>query len=823
MAVTWFSSLDAGEFTADDVAVGNGSPAYDTSIKRTGPRSVRFDVASGAGAWLNPTAAASTNYLHFGLYLATLPTVQRGIVWPPGGSSPNLRLNPDGTLSYYSTGSTLIGTTATALSTGQWYWIGVRRSTGTSVVFLQIDGQDALTGTGTLSADSINFGVTGGAASALDLYFDDIIQDSAGFLAPSKVALLLPISDSARAALWTGGAGGTTNLYDAVNNTPPIGTATETDLTQIEHAGNSGGTTDAYDANMTTYSTAGVAAADTVLAIQLVAAHGEDVTTGAKLLAFSVVSNPAIAATGNITVGDASPAALGTYPSEWGLHFGTLTTSPSVTVGTSPVMRVVRPETANRVASVCLMGMNVAWTPAAGTNAPAGNAAGTGTANTASIGLAPNAGLSSGTGTANAAAANVQPAAGNAAGVGAAQNAATAIAPAAGVATGTGAAPTPAAGIAPNAGLASGTGTANNATVIFSRDADAGVASGTGAANQPAAGISPNAGLAAGTGVANDATVSVTSGTNAPAGLAEGTGTAWTAAPDIQPNAELAAGTGAAQAPAASVAVNAGLAAGTGTANDAAITTESASGLAAGTGTAQQPSIGVSVNAALASGTGAALDATVAFARDAEAGVAAGTGTANQPAASIAPNAGLAAGTGAAFDATVSTSSGTDAPAGVAAGTGTAWNATVSIAPNASVAAGTGAANQPAPGVSVNAELAAGTGTAYGATLPVPVWTTPADTVTMANLPELKFTMPYLAAPLFFELELDKVATFDGGDLREIRSDLSQTGWDFWNGTGWEAVAPTGVPAAYAGNEARHTVQTSLSAGTWYRRVRAGV
>jgi len=461
--------------------------------------------------------------------------------------------------------------------------------------------------------------------------------------------------------------------------------------------------------------------------------------------------------------------------------------------------------------------------PAGGTNAPAGNAAGTGTANAASIGLAPNAGLSSGTGTANAAAANVQPAAGNAAGVGAAQNAATAIAPAAGVATGTGTAPTPAAGIAPNAGLASGTGTANNATVIFSRDADAGVASGTGAANQPAAGISPNAGLASGTGIANDATVSVTSGTNAPAGLAEGTGTAWTAAPNIQPNAGLAVGTGAAQTPAASVAVNAGLASGTGTANDAAVTTESASGLVAGTGTAQQPSIGVSVNAALASGTGAALDATVAFARDAEAGVAAGTGTANQPAASIAPNAGLAAGTGTALDPTVSTSSGTNAPAGVAAGAGTAWDATVSITPNASVAAGTGAANQPAVGISVNAGLVTGTGTAYGATLPVPVWTTPADTVTMANQPELKFTMPYLAAPLFFELELDKVATFNGGDLREIRSDLSQTGWDFWNGTTWEAVAPTGVPAAYAGNEARHTVQTSLSAGTWYRRVRAGV
>lgn len=104
-----------------------------------------------------------------------------------------------------------------------------------------------------------------------------------------------------------------------------------------------------------------------------------------------------------------------------------------------------------------------------------------------------------------------------------------------------------------------------------------------------------------------------------------------------------------------------------------------------------------------------------------------------------------------------------------------------------------------------------------------PVWTTPADTVQIGDTPELKFTMPSMASAMFFELHLDTANTFNTGDLRDVRSDLDQTGWDFWNGTAWEAVTGTGVPNSYAGNEARYTVQTPLSSETWYRRVRAGV
>jgi hypothetical protein len=104
------------------------------------------------------------------------------------------------------------------------------------------------------------------------------------------------------------------------------------------------------------------------------------------------------------------------------------------------------------------------------------------------------------------------------------------------------------------------------------------------------------------------------------------------------------------------------------------------------------------------------------------------------------------------------------------------------------------------------------------------VWTVPADLASIISLPLLQFTTPSsMAQAMFFEMLIDTAATFDSGSLRDIRSDLDQTGWDFWNGSGWAAVGPGGVDPAYAGNEIRYTVQTPLAGGTWYRKVRVGV
>ncbi len=347
-------------------SLGGTGTSIDTGIFRSGSASMKLQLTSGvAGQFGMSTFFPTTGYHRFYIMVTARPASTARRIWGNTGvGSVNLRLNPDGTIAHF-VNTTLTGTSSTALTdTTKWYRIETREVNGTSVPVLLIDGVTQVTA----SPSSWTLTATGGCgdtvADTYTAYFDDVAVDDATFPGDGKVVLLLPISDNARAALWTGGAGGTTDLFDAVNNTPPIGTATETNLTQIEHAGGAAGTTDAYDANMTSYTTAGLVAGDTVNLVQLVAVDGEDSGTGTKLLSYSAVSNPAIASTGNVSAGD-DVAALGTYPSNWAKRQNIgLAASPSVTLGTSPVMRVVRPETASRVASVCFMGMYVDYTPA---------------------------------------------------------------------------------------------------------------------------------------------------------------------------------------------------------------------------------------------------------------------------------------------------------------------------------------------------------------------------------------------------------------------------------------------------------------------------
>jgi hypothetical protein len=366
MAVTLLSGFEAQDLTADGFTL-TGTAGYSTAIKRTGAASMRCNPASGAQGKVQAATNDSTgNYQHFGLYVATLPSVARSIY------RTLLFLNSNGTLTLKDDSAATIGTSSIALSTGQWYWIGVRHLTGTSVVWLQIDDVNAISGTGTVGAGQQNYGCDGVEASAIDLYFDDIVDDSAGFLASSKVALLLPISDNAVGTGWTLGTGTaiSSNGWSSVDNTPPVGVANVeagSDPKQIRNASANANVN--YDANLTTYSTAGVGASDTVLAVQQIVATAAPVSTSAKQGTFGISSNPVIAnvalAAGGVSGAFWSGVAEGNYATGWKLSFGAVTASPSVTVGSSPVARITQVTSSTRIATVCFMGLYMAWTPAA--------------------------------------------------------------------------------------------------------------------------------------------------------------------------------------------------------------------------------------------------------------------------------------------------------------------------------------------------------------------------------------------------------------------------------------------------------------------------
>lgn len=201
------------------------------------------------------------------------------------------------------------------------------------------------------------------------VYLDDAgINDSTGSHHNSwcgweeKVVLLRPISDS-QDGTWTGGAGGTGDLSTAVDNTPPIGTASETDSTQIESIDDTGNnSTDEYRANMTTYSTAGITANDLITVIHSITDHGEDVTAGNKTGNQSILSNPAQGASDGFTFGD-DAGALGTWSSNWSSKWGSAINYPSVTLGTSPVVAIRKTDSGTRVASVDFIGIYVEYLP----------------------------------------------------------------------------------------------------------------------------------------------------------------------------------------------------------------------------------------------------------------------------------------------------------------------------------------------------------------------------------------------------------------------------------------------------------------------------
>jgi len=106
----------------------------------------------------------------------------------------------------------------------------------------------------------------------------------------------------------------------------------------------------------------------------------------------------------------------------------------------------------------------------------------------------------------------------------------------------------------------------------------------------------------------------------------------------------------------------------------------------------------------------------------------------------------------------------------------------------------------------------------------IPRWSSPSDEETITDsTPELEFYIPSGSLKIHFEIQLDTVNTFDSGNLREIKSWTDNTNWEYYDGADWQPFPESGVDPSYSGNKCRYTIQSSLSEGTWYRKVRGRV
>lgn len=384
------SGTVSGLWSYDTTTVHNSGGGGSVSLKGTFAGSSNFitSVANGNSvslgrtyfwrAWVqfhNATALSGNGYVvafggNWGLALDTT-----GVIRPYSGGAVNTTV---GTVTYTPPMDTwILLEVSTLVNTGS-----------VDTLAWRVGGvlQESLTGltlSDTMFLPTIGAGFSDSLGGNVNVWYDDLaLNDDQGSAQNSwpgdgRVVLLKPISDSAVGTGWTLGTGTAISANSgstAVKNTPPVGVADLTagsDTKQIRNATSNANVN--YDANLTTYTTAGIGASDTVNVLVPMVATGAPVVTSAKQGTFGVSSNPAIT---NVALGAGGTAgafwsgvAAGTYPTGWKWSFGTTTYAPTVTVGSSPVARITQVTSSTRIADVCAMGMYVDYTPAT-TKAP---------------------------------------------------------------------------------------------------------------------------------------------------------------------------------------------------------------------------------------------------------------------------------------------------------------------------------------------------------------------------------------------------------------------------------------------------------------------
>lgn len=367
----------------------SGTVTSDTTAPRTGSRAYKCD-STGANslAAVNPVGGAPSNgvfaiaanrqyffraYIRFeALPDSTVQVLQLG---NPNGFS--ARLTSGGKLQLFeNTGGTQIGSdSAATITTGQYYRIEISctangAATGTNAQELRLDGVTVASGssTGGAGVNNVSAGWVEAPGASKVCYVDDVAgNDSQGATSQNtwpgdgSVVLMLPISDNARGN-WTAGAGGTTSLFDAVNNTPPVGVAdsSATNTSQIKIKSTS--IPSSCDLNLDTYTNAGVTG--TVNSLRVFWSDGEDPATGTKAGTAGLASNPAVTSA-SFNYGN-DGGAQGTYVGLWTPH-QVFADDPTVTLGTAPVIRITctSGSTGTRAASCCFLGLYVDYTPPA--------------------------------------------------------------------------------------------------------------------------------------------------------------------------------------------------------------------------------------------------------------------------------------------------------------------------------------------------------------------------------------------------------------------------------------------------------------------------
>jgi hypothetical protein len=290
------------------------------------------------------------------------------------------QLGTDGKIRTLNAAGAAVGIASGVLNAGQYYKLDMRiqqhtsPTTSNGIIETYIDtiqlASSSAENLNTVAFDRVDLGNNTGTAPTGTFYYDDyILNDNVGatnnsYPGFSKIILLKPVADSARGANWltTESSSNTVNLWDAVDNTPPVGKVHTTNdavgtKVQIYNANNN--STQNYDAAVQSYTEAGLPANAIIKSAQAIARVGQNNTTASNG-GLRVVSNPADSA--ETTVAQVSGGAVaGTDPSGWGTRKAELVVNPTVTLGTRPVVRYGKRTGSTRAAMVDLMALQVEY------------------------------------------------------------------------------------------------------------------------------------------------------------------------------------------------------------------------------------------------------------------------------------------------------------------------------------------------------------------------------------------------------------------------------------------------------------------------------
>lgn len=373
-----FSGFELGEVASGTEFGGhNGTVTVVSTGQRSGNHAAQITAASSWVATGVGGSVSTTFFLRTYVNMSANPTAQIGVMGLATGNTAaatlgEIYLETNGTLTLRLNNGTALATSAPiALGAYVMVELGVAYpASGASTLTLRWAGMTVGTGTGSATVHtSCAFGNFRAAAVGATMLLDDIsVNNSAGtsnnsWCGPGAVIALWPVSDSSRTG-FTAGAGGTTSLFDAVNNHPPTGLASgsATNGSQIKDA--TSNTTDNYVANMGAYTDSiasgggGMGDSDSVRALALLALIGNSTAT-ARTLGITGVTNPAIAEGTDTTSGTA-----GTYPNGWTDIGSNIIQVPTVTLSSKPTVKIRKGTATTDAVQCCAFFVTVDYTPA---------------------------------------------------------------------------------------------------------------------------------------------------------------------------------------------------------------------------------------------------------------------------------------------------------------------------------------------------------------------------------------------------------------------------------------------------------------------------